>query len=166
MPTERSLTTAICTEISLIVAGGLRKGERLVTVEVMDKQSCQWSTAASLPQPIHRASASICCDRIYLLGAGVSKSVHSCLYSVNSCSLARKLHIKVPVALLMSCGLMLLIFLFLFNQSVSLWSSTSNRWQLSTLTINMWTPRRSLATCRVPKISALLLLSTMEKWCC
>ena len=81
MPTERSLTTAICTESSLIVAGGLRKGERLATVEVMDKESCQWSTAARLPQPIHRASASICCDRIYLLGAGVSKSVHSCLLS-------------------------------------------------------------------------------------
>ena len=59
----------------------------MTTVEVMDIESCQWSTAARLPQPIHRASASICCDRIYLLEAGVSKSVHSCLLGelIQSC---------------------------------------------------------------------------------
>ena len=73
------------TNTSLIVAGGwgivLRK--KKTEVEVMDTQTLQWSTVASLPLPLSAATATICGDRLYL-GGGVSsdrvatKSVLEC----------------------------------------------------------------------------------------
>jgi serine/threonine protein kinase len=60
MPTKRRSTTSLCTGAEIIVAGGIGKGSRLLsTVEVMDIETHQWSTAADLPQPIYRASATI-----------------------------------------------------------------------------------------------------------
>ena len=64
----------------MLVAGGegerntkLRKGDVnkytvLTTVEVMDTDTRQWSTASSLPQPTSDATVTICGDRVYLVG--------------------------------------------------------------------------------------------------
>ena len=69
MPTKRKLTTSLCTGMALIVAGGCgESGRGLSTVEVMDTQTHQWSTAADLPQPIYRASGTVCGDQLYYAG--------------------------------------------------------------------------------------------------
>ena len=80
MPTKRKLNAAICNGKALLVAGGegerntkLRKGDVnkytvLTTVEVMDTDTRQWSTASSLPQPTSDATVTICGDRVYLVG--------------------------------------------------------------------------------------------------
>ena len=53
MPTKRWLTTAVCSGRSLVVAGGIGEGrKKLSTVEVMDTETLQWSTASNLPLPI------------------------------------------------------------------------------------------------------------------
>ena len=85
MPTRRYLTTALCTETALIVAGGVGEGNRvLTTVEVMQRDSRQWSTAASLPLPLTRCSVTLLDGHIYLLGGlTVNKSSRRVL----SCSL-------------------------------------------------------------------------------
>ena len=67
----------------------------LSTVEVMDAESHQWFTAADLPQPMYRASSTVCRDCIYILGGcdkhwiyvksvytlSVSALLHSCATS-------------------------------------------------------------------------------------
>ena len=59
------------TNTSLIVAGGAGPDEKKAPVEVMDIQTLQWSTVASLPLPFSNATATICGDRLYI-GGGVS----------------------------------------------------------------------------------------------
>ena len=86
MPTRRSGTTSLCTGAILIVAGGWGEGGVLSTVEVMNTENHQWSTAADLPQPMYSASATVCGDRIYMLGGGgkhdtPTKSVYTCSVS-------------------------------------------------------------------------------------
>ena len=70
MPTKRYFTVAVCTKMSLIVAGG--KGERrehfLSKVEVLDLAQKVWSTAADLPIPLMRCSATLCGENMYVLG--------------------------------------------------------------------------------------------------
>ena len=69
MPTKRNGTAAVCSGKSLVVAGGLGRDHKLLhTVEVMDTETLQWSTASSLPFALRYASATICQDCIYLLG--------------------------------------------------------------------------------------------------
>ena len=86
MPTKRRLATSLCTGAALIVAGGEGEGGRkLSTVEVMDTETHQWSTAADLPQPMYNASATVCGDQLYML-CGVENgryvnSVYTCLVS-------------------------------------------------------------------------------------
>ena len=54
MPTKRYASTALCTGADLIVAGGQTENySRLKTVEVMNTETRQWSTAVDLP--IHLA---------------------------------------------------------------------------------------------------------------
>ena len=73
MPTKRSRTTSLCTGATLIVAGGSEEDSRVLsTVEVMDTETYQWSTAADLPQPMCCASATVCGDQFYMLG-GINK---------------------------------------------------------------------------------------------
>ena len=86
MPTKRESTTSLCTEIALIVAGGVEKGYKVLsTVELMDTETHQWSTAADLSQPMYCASATICGDQLYMLGGAVGglyvKSVYTCSVS-------------------------------------------------------------------------------------
>ena len=78
----RNFPTVVTTNTSLIVAGGWEAGGRKTEVEVMDTQTLQWSTVASLPLPLSEATATICGDRLYL-GGGFSfdaptKSVLEC----------------------------------------------------------------------------------------
>ena len=71
MLTKRHWTTNICTDTFLIVAGGDGPAEEeksLTTVEVMDINTLQWSTAADLPNGVKMASITLCHDRLYLLG--------------------------------------------------------------------------------------------------
>ena len=76
MPTKRRWTTSLCTGTTLIVAGGWGVGTKhLSTVEVMDTETNQWSTAADLPAPMRYASATVCGDQLYLLG-GVMYSIY------------------------------------------------------------------------------------------
>ena len=102
MPTKRGLTTSLCTGTALIVAGGRGGDGALSTVEVMDTETHQWSTAADLPQPTYYASATVCGDQLYMLGGLVDgshvKSVYTCSVSalLQSCvpsSLEAKFHI-------------------------------------------------------------------------
>ena len=70
------------TNTSLIVAGGWERDRKKTEVEVMDTQTLQWSTVASLPLPLASATATICGDRLYLGGGfssdGATKSVLEC----------------------------------------------------------------------------------------
>jgi N-acetylneuraminic acid mutarotase len=67
MPTKRQDTTAACTGTAVIVAGGLGKAP-IQTVEVLNTETLQWSTAADLPQTLSYAPAAICGDQFYVLG--------------------------------------------------------------------------------------------------
>ena len=85
MPTKRRGTSALCTETTLVVAGGETEDAAVLsTVEVMHTESHQWSTAADLPQPMCWATATVCGDSIYMLG-GLDKR-HS--YSKMACTCA------------------------------------------------------------------------------
>lgn len=86
IPTPRSFAAVICTRSSLIVAGG-KKGRQygqtyVNSVEIMDTESGTWCSAARLPNPYSRMSATVCGNRIYMLGGfglmGRVRSVVSC----------------------------------------------------------------------------------------
>ena len=69
------------------MAGGWGEGDRqLSTVEVMDTETYQWSTAADLPERMSNVSATVCGGQLFLLGGAVDslyvKSVYTC--SVNA----------------------------------------------------------------------------------
>ena len=85
MPTKRCTTAAVCGGTSLVVAGG--RGTNIAyldTVEVMNTETLQWSTASSLPFRLCYGSATICQDRIYLLGYITNTEPRSVLF----CSMA------------------------------------------------------------------------------
>ena len=94
MPTKRCGSSALSTRTSLIVAGGVGiENSLLATVEVMNVETHQWFTAASLPKPVHMSSlVQVGEDEIYLLGGYDlywygRKSVYTCSIStlLNSC---------------------------------------------------------------------------------
>ncbi|CAI8006926.1 Probable serine/threonine-protein kinase At1g01540, partial [Geodia barretti] len=78
----RSSSAVATTNTSLIVAGGAGPDEKKAPVELMDIQTLQWSTVASLPRPRWEATATICGDRLYIGGGygthGSTKSVVMC----------------------------------------------------------------------------------------
>ena len=84
MPTRRDSVAATCYGSYLVVAGGIERSY-LRTVEVLQLEEKQWLRAASLPSEIFSGSASICGDRLYLLGGWVALSTIT--YSVMTCSL-------------------------------------------------------------------------------
>ena len=97
MPTKRCDATSLCTGATLIVAGGLGSGRVLSTVEVMNTENHQWSTAADLPQPMYMTSATVCGDRIYILGG---TDIHyTSTKSVYTCSVSALLQSCVPSSL-------------------------------------------------------------------
>ena len=89
MPTKRFGSTALCTGTALIVAGG--ESESYVkqqTVEVMNTETLQWSTASDLPQPLYNAPGAVCGDHVYILPPRTrSKSMFTCPVSalIQSC---------------------------------------------------------------------------------
>ena len=82
MPTKRRSTAVVCSGKSVVVAGGVGGYKDLSTVEVMDTETLEWSTASSLPHPLSEASATLSGDKVYMLGGfdhiGPSKSVFTC----------------------------------------------------------------------------------------
>ena len=71
MPTKRCWTTCLSTESVLVVAGGegpTEEEKALTTVELMETNSLQWLTVASLPIGLKVASATLCNGVVYLLG--------------------------------------------------------------------------------------------------
>ena len=68
MPTARFCLAAVCRGRNVIAAGGWDGVRRLSTVEILDTDLWQWSSAASLPHPMSDASITVCGDLLYLLG--------------------------------------------------------------------------------------------------
>ena len=97
MPIKRCNVTSVCTGTTLIVAGGWGGGgilsTILLTVEVMDTETHQWSTTADLPKPIYLGSATVCGDQLYMLG-GLDKTIT--VKSVYACSVSSLLQSCVP----------------------------------------------------------------------
>ena len=93
MPTKRYGVTALCTGTVLIVVGGTNNDQDLKTVEVMNTETCQWSIAADLPEPLNGSSFAVCGDHVYQLGGWDKNNKQT--KSVYSFSLSR---------LLLSCG--------------------------------------------------------------
>ena len=97
MPTKRRWTSAVCSGRSLIVAGGWGGGrKRMHTVEVMDTETLQWSTASSLPHSLCGELAAICGDQVYQLG-GYDQGKYT--KSLFTCSLATLLQSCKPQSL-------------------------------------------------------------------
>lgn len=90
MLTKRSLSAVVCSNESLIVAGGRIDHNRVKAVEVMHTGTLQWSSASSLPHPSSQASLTVYRDTLYLLG-GVD-STGKWTKAVFSCSLPVLLH--------------------------------------------------------------------------
>ena len=91
MPTKRRGTTTVTSKEHLLVAGGSTGplfSDNINTVEVMDTKTLFWSTVASLPHPYNVASATICRDRLYMLGGEDDKNKTK---SVLTCSLTKLL---------------------------------------------------------------------------
>ena len=86
MPTKRVLHVVINTQNYLIAAGGIRMGGVTSTVEVMDMNTLEWYTAASLPEPVQDVSATVCGGRLYLLG-GRDKFGNKATHAVFTCTL-------------------------------------------------------------------------------
>ena len=98
MPTKRYYTATVTTENSLVVAGGENgRGDYLDTVEVMNTETLEWSTAATLPHPFFWASSTICGDKLYMLG-GFDQNGDPA-NSVLTCSLASLLQSCQPQSL-------------------------------------------------------------------
>ena len=97
MPTKREWTAAVCSGRSLVVAGGEGGRKGLSTVEVMDTETLQWSTASSLPHSLGQASATLCGDQVYMLGGYDQNDKQS--KSVFTCSLAALLQSCQPQSL-------------------------------------------------------------------
>ena len=91
MPTRREHPTLISAQNHLIAAGGVGLRYTLLsTVEVMNTDTREWYTAASLPEPVWYMSATVCGGRLYLLGGKyTTRAVFTCtldslLYSCHS----------------------------------------------------------------------------------
>ena len=77
MPTKRQLPAAATTPTHLVVAGGLRGGF-LATVEVLNTETLQWSTASSLPEAVRSLSEAVRFPQITMCGG--------CLYIADNTS--------------------------------------------------------------------------------
>ena len=122
MPTKRRATATVCSGKSLVVAGGYENTSDLNVVEVMDTVTSLWSTASSLPFATAYASATVCQNRIYLLGYNTSYEPRSVLaWSIFD--------------LLQSCQ----------SQSLGRWSKTFNQQQTAPA---VWHQVADLSVCK------------------
>ena len=88
MTVKRSNPSAVTSEMSLIVAGGVTQQlesksspRALSSVEIMNTETLQWSQAAPLPKPTHSLSLAVCreMNKLYLLGGeGAEQSAFVC----------------------------------------------------------------------------------------
>ena len=86
MNTERARCTAISSDSTLIVIGGLTMNssgsQDIQSVEILNTDEKQWTTAIDIPQPLHACSGQIVDDTLYLLGGlntfNASKTVYYC----------------------------------------------------------------------------------------
>ena len=105
MPTKRELPAAANTPTHLVVAGGSRSiygRDPLATVEVLNTETLQWSTASSLPQVLPSPQMTTCGGCIYLASSDnkvFSCSVEDLIKSANSsdCSVWTRLA-NIPVS--------------------------------------------------------------------
>ena len=95
LPTRRHLAAVISCGHSLIVAGGWDNGHILTTVEVLDTDTRQWSTACSLPRPFYEATMVICGPTLYMLG-GCDQPGLVWINSVLACSVPELLRSCQP----------------------------------------------------------------------
>ena len=100
MPTARHGVSAMCTKATLIVAGG----DDSKKVEVMNTETHQWSTAASLPVKLRWSSMTVCGDQIYMMGGSQPTFLEGYrdTNSVYTCSLSALLEEKSLAAKLAS----------------------------------------------------------------
>ena len=113
MPMKRRRTCAVSSGTVLIVIGGQGEKRLELTTLVMNVSTMQWMIAASLPEPLYSASATICDGRIYVMGA-YNRSTES----VFTCSLS---------ALLESCQrCSVLASMQSVSLSVGIWSKVSD----------------------------------------
>ena len=75
MPTKRAYPAAVRAPTHLVVAGGRLKGE-IATVEVLNTETLQWSTASSLPEAVNLPQMTTCGGCLYL--ADRDSNVFSC----------------------------------------------------------------------------------------
>ena len=68
MSTKRYSAAAVSNEEVLIVTGGFSNGRPLSSVEIMDIENEQWYIASKLPRALHRHSAALCGNIVYMLG--------------------------------------------------------------------------------------------------
>ena len=69
MKTRRCNSMTLCTEMFLIVAGGVTTDRKVLkTVEVMNLETLEWSVAADIPIPLYSASIAANEDRLYIVG--------------------------------------------------------------------------------------------------
>ena len=90
MPTRQYWPAVISAQNHLIAVGGWGVGGFLSTVEVMNIGTREWYTAASLPEPVQLMSATICGQRLYLMG-GWNKNDNS-TRAVFTCTLDSLFH--------------------------------------------------------------------------
>ena len=88
MPTQRGFVTAVCTGAVMIVAGGFAE-KALTTVEVLNIEDRQWSTAVDLPEPLQHHSVTVCDDRLYMLGGAHGEVSAEFVYTCSVSSLLR-----------------------------------------------------------------------------
>ena len=90
MPTARCYLAAVCKGRNVIAAGGRGGGRNRSTVEILDTELRQWSSASSLPRPMWGASIAVCEDLLYLLGGWDQKEFQT--LSVFTSSITDLLH--------------------------------------------------------------------------
>jgi hypothetical protein len=76
MPTKRVYPAAATTPTHLVVAGGDTVGSSLATVEVLNTETLQWSTASSLPETSRCPQITTCGGCLYL--SGTDNNAFSC----------------------------------------------------------------------------------------
>ena len=76
MATKREHPAAVRTPTHLVVAGGSLIATVEVTVEVLNTETLQWSTASSLPEAVDYPQMTTCGGRLYL--ADDESNVFSC----------------------------------------------------------------------------------------
>ena len=81
MPTKRCDAMSIYTKTFLIVMGGISIKSIIRCIEVMNRETRQWSIATDLPGGRIRASRVICGDYLCVGGGGYSNSVYLCSLS-------------------------------------------------------------------------------------